>query len=403
MAAPAFATNGHFTHGQGTANKAMAGTGSALPQDPLAAFNNPASVAFLGTQYYFSLAAFNPNRSYTIKGTPTGYPGTFGLQPGTVESDTEFFPMPAIAGNWKLNDASSLAVSFTAHGGMNTDYRTNTIHGGSHTGVDLSQAFLSTTYAHKLGDRHAIGISGIVAVQAFRAQGLAAFSQFSQDATKLTENGHDMSYGVGAKIGYFGQLTDRFSVALSYSPKIAMSEFDDYAGLFAEDGGFDIPESGNIGIAYKATDALTLVADVQQINYSDVASIGNPLFPNMMQAPLGSANGAGFGWDDVTAYKAGFQWVSSPDWTWRAGYSHANQPIPESEALFNILAPGVIEDHVTAGFSKAVRGGNLFNFSLMYALENTVEGPNPMEAPGAQTIELTMDEWEMEFSYTFRF
>jgi long-chain fatty acid transport protein len=403
IAVPAFATNGYFTHGQGTANKAMAGAGSALPQDPLAAFNNPASAAFLPKQYFFSMAVFSPSRSYTITGTPTGYPGTFGLTPGTVESKSDVFPMPALAGNWKLDDASSLAVSFTAHGGMNTDYRTGTFYGGTHTGINLSQAFLNTTYARKFGERHAFGVSGIFVVQQFEAQGLAAFGQFSHDAASLTNNETDTSTGFGFKAGYFGQLTDRFSVSLSYSPTIAMSQFDKYSGLFAEDGSFDIPASANVGVAFKATDALTFVADVQRINYSEVDSVGNHFFPNMMQAPLGEHQGAGFGWDDVTAYKAGLQWASSPDWTWRAGYSHANQPIPESEVLFNILAPGVIEDHITAGFSKALPGGNTFNFALMYALENTVTGSNPMEAPGAQSIELTMDEWEMELSYTIRF
>lgn len=402
LAVPAFATNGYFTHGQGTANKAMAGAGSALPQDPLAAFNNPASAAFLSKQYYFSLALFSPDRSYEVKGQPTGYPGTFGLTPGKVSSESKYFGMPAIAGNWKLNDASSINVAFTSHGGMNTDYRTATFYAGDHTGVNLMQAFLTTTYAHKIGERHALGVAAVLALQQFEAQGVGSFAPFSQDPAHLSDNGAEMSTGVGVKLGYFGQWTDRFSAAVSYSPKIGMSELDEYRGLFAESGGFDIPESAIIGIAYKATDSLTLVADVQQINYSDVKSIGSPLLPNLMMAPLGSDNGAGFGWDDVTAYKAGIQWASSPKWTWRAGYSHANQPVPESEVLFNILAPGIIEDHATAGFSKAI-GNNSFNFSLMYALENTVSGANPLEAPGAQTIDLTMDEWEMEFSYTFRY
>jgi len=33
----------------------------------------------------------------------------------------------------------------------------------------------------------------------------------------------------------------------------------------------------------------------------------------------------------------------------RAGYSHGKQPIPTNETQFNVLAPGVIEDHVTLG------------------------------------------------------
>ena len=122
-----------------------------------------------------------------------------------------------------------------------------------------------------------------------------------------------------------------------------------------------------------------------------------------MTGPLGGNTAAGFGWEDVDTYKFGVQYQPN-DWTFRAGYSKANNPIPSSEVLFNILAPGVIEEHVTAGFSKALKGMNgRVNVAVMYALENSVTGGNPMEAPGAQSITLTMDQWEAEVSYSFGF
>jgi hypothetical protein len=30
-----------------------------------------------------------------------------------------------------------------------------------------------------------------------------------------------------------------------------------------------------------------------------------------------------------------------------------------------------------------------------------ISGPNPMEAPGQQTIDLEMDQWELEISWSF--
>ncbi|MDP4789815.1 MAG: long-chain fatty acid transporter, partial [Haliea sp.] len=77
-----------------------------------------------------------------------------------------------------------------------------------------------------------------------------------------------------------------------------MSNFDDYAGLFADDGGFDIPESFGTGIAWELSSALTLAADWQRILYSDINSVGNPLAPLLAGVPLGVANGPGFGWED---------------------------------------------------------------------------------------------------------
>jgi len=98
--------------------------------------------------------------------------------------------------------------------------------------------------------------------------------------------------------------------------------------------------------------------------------------------------------------KAGLQLRTDGGWTWRAGYSYGEQPIPESETLFNILAPGVVEQHLTAGFSKAF-GTQEVSFALMRAFDKKINGPNPLDAPNQQTIELQMDQWEFEISWAF--
>lgn len=399
VAPAAFATNGYFTHGQGTTSKAMAGANTALSQEALDAEANPASIAFIDGGYSASLALFSPDRSYTVNGAPSGQPNTFGLQQGTVSSRSKYFPMPSFGFNIRTSPRDALAFNFVAKGGMNTDYRTNTFYGtGGHTGVDLMQAFLTGSYARKLTENQSIGVSAVVAGQRFKATGLQAFSMFSSDASALTNRGYDMSYGIGARIGYLARVTPRFSAGASYAPRIQMSDFKKYEGLFAQSGGFDIPASASAGIAYKVVDPVTVTLDYQRIHYHDVRAVGNPLFPNLMTAPLGSENGAGFGWKDINVGKIGVQWKASDAWTWRAGFSKTDQPIPTTEMLFNILAPGVVEKHFTVGGSH-----NNFNFALMYAPNKTVSGPNPLEVPGQQSISLEMHEWEAEFGYTFGF
>lgn len=404
-AAPAaFATNGYFLHGIGTSSKAMAGATTALPQEALDADTNPAAGVFVERGRSFSLALFSPDRQYTITGNPSGMPQTFGLTPGTVASESKYFPMPAAGFNFRPNDASAVTVNFTAHGGMNTDYRTNTFYGSDHTGVDLAQMFLTTSYARKITRNQSLGISAVIVAQRFKASGLEAFAAFSSDPECLTGNGYKWSQGIGVKAGYLARPLPKLSFGLAYSPKIAMSEFDAYCGLFAEKGSFDIPASGSIGIAYNVTEPLTITADVQRIEYSGVAAVGNGLLPNLMTAPLGTDGGAGFGWSDIDVYKVGVQWKANDAWTWRAGYSKSDQPIPDSEVLFNILAPGVIEDHFTLGFSRTMeRAPGRFNVALMYAPAKTVTGANPLEVPGAQQIELKMNEYEIEFGYSFGF
>jgi long-chain fatty acid transport protein len=399
----AFATNGYFAHGFGVNDQAMAGAGVALPQDSLDAAVNPANMVFLGNRVDLGIAFFNPNRQYTVNGNPSGAPGTFGLAPGTVKSDTDWFVIPSFGGNWMLNTNSSLGLSIFGNGGMNTNYPTNTFGGSSPTGVDLSQLFVAVTYSAKVAPQHALGITPIFVYQSFAAEGLQAFQGFSSAPNDLTNRGHESSYGYGARIGYQGEVLSGLNLGVSYQTKMYMSKFNNYAGLFAEQGDFDIPSTWTIGLAYKAMPVLTFLFDVQQINYSEVKSIHNPLLPNLMTSPLGSDNGAGFGWKDMTIYKLGVQWQSSKAWIWRAGYSTGTQPIPDSEVLFNILAPGVIQQHASVGFTRAITDNQDLNFAVTRAFSNTVSGPNPLEVPGQQTIELKMDQWQIAAGYSWKF
>jgi len=400
-ATPAFATNGYFAHGYGTHYKAMAGAGAALPLDSLAPATNPAAMAFLGPRWDASLSLFNPNRSYTVIGNPSGFPGTFGLVPGTVESDSRYFPVPALGCNWKAGESGAFGVALYGNGGMNTNWPTGTFYAGTRTGVNLSQMFVAPTYAMRIADRHGLGVTAIGAVQWFKAEGVSSFAPFSSAPMQLSDNDSSYSYGAGVRVGYLGEWSRYVSIGASYQTKVWMSEFDEYAGLFAEQGGFDIPANWVAGIAIRPTESLDIALDVQQVLYSGVTSIASPLMPNLMQSPLGTDGGAGFGWEDMTTLKGGVQLRAGEGWTWRAGYSYGNQPIPDREVLFNILAPGVQEQHLTFGFSKLVRDSQEISIAIMRSFSKKVTGPNPLEVPGLQGIELKMDQWDFELSWSF--
>ncbi|MGB5488170.1 MAG: outer membrane protein transport protein, partial [Lysobacterales bacterium] len=285
---------------------------------------------------------------------------------------------------------------------------------------DLSQAYLELTYARSIGEKFTWGISAVGVMQVFAARGLAAFGGYTETFAlsggtvmpqNLTNNGHDQSYGLGAKLGLLWDWTDSVAFAASYQFKIGMSKFDDYSDLFADSGNLDIPASLKVGLTVRPTDSFALSFDIGKIWYSDVVSVGNA-FENLFSCPtanpmatdpsycLGGKKGAGFGWDDMMIYKIGGQWNTSGPWTWRAGFSHGKQPIDSSEVLFNILAPGVIEDHLTFGFTRELESGNEINMAFMYGFNKKVTGPNPLDP--SQNISFDMDQWELEFSFGWR-
>lgn len=400
LPAVAFATNGYFTHGYGTESKGMAGAGVALPLGAIGAANNPATAAFLGTRTEVGLAIFNPNRDYTVVGDPSGAPGTFGLAPGKVSSGSRIFPIPSLAMSRTLGARQAVAVLAYANGGMNTDYRASTF-GQTPTGVDLQQMFLAPTYARRITEHHALGMTAILGDQRFAAKGLGAFAPFSSRPGELSDRGYANAIGFGMRVGYLGEWASWLSTGAAYQSPVWMTKFDRYAGLFCDGGAFDIPSNWTAGVALRPDRRIDLLADVQRTHYSEVYAVGHPLLPNLMQVPLGGEGSAGFGWKDITTWKFGAQVHAGRDWIVRGGYSYGDQPIPGSEVLFNILAPGVIRRHASLGFTRAFADGRSLGAALTHAFSNTVSGPNPLEVPGQQRIDLRMDEWEFELGYSW--
>ena len=402
LATPAFATNGYFSEGYGTQHKGLAGTGAALSLSSLSSATNPAAAAFLDTEYELDLAYFNPNRDYEVAGSPSGYPGTFGLAPGKVESSSRAFLEPSLGANWRLGPRASFNLAVYGNGGMNTNYHSPTF-GANPTGVNLVQLFVAPTYAFEPAEGQAFGVTALLAYQQFRAYGLGAFAPYSADGADLSDRGNDSATGYGLRLGYQGELGSAFRAGASYQTRTRFGAFKKYQGLFAQQGGFDIPSTWTAGLAWKAGSGLTLALDLQRINYGEVASIAHPLLPNLQTAPLGTGGGAGFGWRDITVVKFGVQWQATPLWTLRTGYSSGSQPIPGSEVLFNILAPGVIEQHLSAGATRSFGRAWDASLAVTRALGHSVTGPNPLEAPGQQSITLRMDQWDVEAGLVARF
>jgi len=399
-----FATGGYLKHGYGIKYSALAGSGVSLSLSSMGAATNPAALAFMqSNEIEFNFALFSPNRDYTVTGNPSGYPGTFGLTPGKIESDSKYFPIPSLAGTWKINDNSAIGAMIYANGGMNTDYPARTFYDPTSpgTGVNLEQVFFGVTYAVKIADNHSIGFTGLYAFQRFTAKGLASFAPYSSDPANLSGNRMSTSSGFGFRVGYQGHIIPQLYVGASYQSKMFMSSFDQYKGLFAEQGDFDIPANWTAGFAYLPTSELTFSFDVQQILYSGIKSISNPILPNLQTAQLGDNNGAGFGWKDILVFKFGTMYKSSDNLTWMAGYSYGQEPVPDSEVLFNILAPGVVQHHITLGLSTKLNETNEFTVAATYAPATSVSGPNPLEVPNQQTIKLNMSQWQLEVGYAF--
>lgn len=371
LAGSAYATNGYFGHGYGMKAKGMAGAATASSDDAFGGANNPASMAFAGNRLDLGVDLFSPRReaSYDVGGVPVV----------TSESDSNYFLVPEFGYNKMVNPNLALGITVYGNGGMNTNYPeipgagTNMFGETGSLGVDLMQLIVAPTAAYKIAPGHSIGISPLLGYQRFKAEGVGG----------PTES-YDSAFGYGVRVGYMGKITPTVSIGAAYASKMNFEKFDKYNWLFAEQGDFDIPENYNLGVAWQATPAVKLALDYQRINFSKVNSVGNSVTDGMGGF---NPNGPGFGWDDVKVWKLGMEYKYSPKLTMRAGYSHANSPIKGAtmaqcmggsldcmETFMNILAPAVIENHATLGFTYTLASGNELTVAYMHAFKNDVTG-----------------------------
>ena len=405
----ASATNGYFLIGFGAKSRAMGGVGVAYAQDGLAAASNPAGMAEIemdtmridvGGEF------FNPPRAVLHDSATL---------PADAKSGANLFLIPNMGGAYRFNRKITVGMAAIGAGlGTRFDQSQAVCNDGNPAtngnnffnfnclasdtvGVSLMQMQMLPSVAYRLNKQHALGASLAIGVQTFRAYGLQAFDTLGFAATNgnLTNMGNDWSYGAGVRVGGLHKFfKNRLSFGWNYASKVWMTKFDKYRNLFAEQGDFDIPEHYAIGVAYKLNKKLTVAADIQRINFSDVKSVGNPgpdpanpnqFFPSGIGV-LGLDNGLGFGWEDQTVYKLGVNYDYDKTWSVRAGVNFGETPIPKDQVLFNMLAPATVEWHLTFGASYRPSPNVEWSFNYMHAFENTLKGPTAFGPTGMPVI-----------------
>ncbi len=401
LAPAAWATNGYFSHGYGMKAKGMAGVGIAVPQDALAAATNPAGMAFVGNRLDVGIDIFRPVRGADISGNVCGLGCS--LDGSYDGNGTQNFYVPEFGYNRMLGSSLAVGISVFGNGGMNTTYDTSpfgAFGASTPTGVDLIQLFVAPTVAYKITPDQAVGVSLNLAHQRFSIDGIEPFTASSANGAKMWGNGDDSSSGWGVRVGWTGKVSPTVTLGATYQSRTRMSRFKKYEGLFAEQGDFDIPENYGVGIAITATPALTIAADIQQINYGKIKSVGNPLSNLFAGNLFGSSDGPGFGWRDMTVFKLGASYQLSKALTVRGGVSHGRQPIPSGETMLNILAPGVIEDHATLGATWTLASGNELTIAYMHAFKKTINGSGSIPAPfGGGEANLHMYQDSLGFAF----
>jgi Long-chain fatty acid transport protein len=465
----AFATDGYFSAGYGMKANGRGGSALAWTDDAFGGANNPATMVFAGSRTDVGLTLFSPFRGSSRTGSDSaanlttqplastllGLLGNLGIPTNggrnyNAKSNNSYFPIPEFGYNHMWGRTMAFGIDVVGNGGLNTNYSSaaiqppdlcvttnnggnvlksfetngnfNPLCGHGSLGVNLIQMLVIPTISMRLSDHFSVGISPIGAVQTFEAKGLDAFqnSNYTIAPNQLTNKGTDISYGYGGKAGILYKVR-YFSFGAMYQSKIYMTPFNRYAGLFAQGGKFDIPSTYGAGITITPVQRVTFGFDFDRINYNEVASVHNPS-TNIQQIAsnpntrLGGSQGPGFGWQSINVLKAGVQVRATDRLTLRGGYNHTDNPIQARDVTFNILAPGVVQDHASFGFTYKLSHHSEVTGMYTHVFGNSVTGPSlqfPFLGPngtpvlnqaslgGTETIYMYQNYGGLQYSYKF--
>jgi long-chain fatty acid transport protein len=414
--APAHAAGGYFAMGYGPIARQMGGATTAVTGDAFAGASNPGKLAFAGNRLDTGLELFMPHRRIERSGSGTVYDFH-------SVSRNSLFLIPEGAYSHQINDRLAWGVTVYGNGGLNTEYNDTTgvpgtngnpaacgdapanfLLGCGKLGFDLTQLVMAPTVSWRISPQHSIGISPLITAQRFKAYGLQAFAPLSKYPNRVSNQGYDLAFGLGLRVGWYAELTPWLSVGAAYATRTYMQEFDKYKGLFAE-GTFDVPENFNVGMAVRPTENWLLSLDVQRINFASVNALGNGVLNSLTDPvgrPLGSRDGSGFNWRDATTYRTAIAYTWSPRLTLRAGFGYGKRPNDDdiNSVSFNMLAPNPLRQ-ASAGFTWQLSDRHELHGSIGHFFADTYRGLSATPIGGSEKIrphvEMVMLAWSRRF------
>jgi long-chain fatty acid transport protein len=298
-----------------------------------------------------------------------------------------------------------------AQGGMGTEYGSNSFLSGG-TGLPMRSEVgfgrLMFPLVYNVNDSFTVAgqidyVWASMDVQMLMPDG-SGHASFS-DKNDFT--GEASGNGWAVKLGAHYKVSNALAFGATYHSKTDIGDLQGSGTFTMLPGGMQIPtqfkvvdfqwpETYGVGVAWQATPAFMLAADIKHLAWSN----------SMKDFRLGMNMGGGWmvgampqNWKDQTVLMIGGQYMLAPGLALRAGYNHASNPVPDS--TLNPLFPATIESHYTLGLGWNIGGGHSVAGSLAIAPKVTRTNPN-MFGPGmAGTVSHSQKTLRINYNYSF--
>jgi len=392
----------------------MAGASTAAPVDFGASYWNPAIISALEDQEFLlgsalALPSIHMQSSLAANSVMGQFPPTNRF--GEARSDSGVAPGLATGFSFRMSEGSPLTLGLGVFGlvGGGVNFPGNvatpilaprippTYFGVGPIYSNMSILGINPMASVQLTDNLAIGGGPIITsgVPSFNPAFFAPNpkEQFGLASFPAATNARTY-WGAGFQVGLFYELNENWNLGFSYKSPIWQEKWDFNAAapnLVARRIGIQasLPEIFSWGVAYKGLPKTLIDVDVRYIDYANTSLFGTRVIDG------------GLGWKSVFAVALGGQYQASERLTIRAGYLYNTNPIPAPVTLFNIQAPGIIENTLSLGASYQVTDNVTLSLAWMHGFRNAIEG-SILQIPGsAVRLDAQSDVLWMGFNVRF--
>ncbi|MBN1302413.1 MAG: outer membrane protein transport protein [Melioribacteraceae bacterium] len=384
--------NGLSLNSIGTRALGMGGAFVGLANDGSAIYWNPAGLVGQKSVINLSLTDIMPSASYKFD--------LFGID---AASESQMHLAPNLFVNYNMGDLA-LGFGVFVPAGLGVSWDPQDL-GVPAPGLEMLSQIgvinIAPAIAYKVSDQFSVGLTVNIYYAMFDMKqpveadlsavgGPTLLEQFEEESTGL---------GFGATIGLKYQASEQFSIGavvrlattvsmegtaknpifpkLPNFPPVVMAgpgESD-----FSRDVTWPLWLAG--GIAYKASDNLTLTLDAQYSQWSELDALATEYDDAYWKAAIPEEESTlELQWEDAVQIRAGAEYVVNNDFTLRLGYYY--DPAPAPDETLNILFPSSTNHVATAGFgysfgSMKIEGGLEYLFGAERDVELNAENAMP--------------------------
>ena len=360
-----------FRDGQTARSASLGGNDTALSQSPVDALSaNPAALSTLraptlqgGASLGLAHEEFSnrSNSGATMNDSGVVPLGAFALPLGKFSVGLGFIPDASLRSDWRYNDTPGGADGVTSYGqrthkseimllrtALGASWQiTDQFSLGASLGLLYNRNRLESPYIIQTNPY----LAGVKTLLDLETDGWGWNGQFGALWKPMESLQIGLAYTLQSKIVSSGRA---FSNADAQLDSLGLVQANPRATFDAEVTNI-FPQKASLGAVWKATPKLSVLAQVDWINWSDsfqtldvrLRNVDNQLYRTLLGGHRNLDDDVPLKWRDQWVWRFGVEYALDDHWTARAGYSYGRNPVPDG--TLTPLTAVIMEHTLSAG------------------------------------------------------